>query len=567
MTFESPQFLFALAALPALMVFMWRVHVRRAVSVLRLGDPALVERLSEGANGGMSLVRLVLWFVGVTLIVVALARPQWGSEVEIVEQRGVQVMVALDVSRSMLSQDVQPTRLDRAKLEISDLISRLRGDTVGIVLFSGASFVQFPLTADYATARTYLNSASPRAISRQGTVIGEAIETAMGGFNDQRVSQKVIVVMTDGENHEGDPVEAARQAAEEGAVVYTVGFGSPEGSPVAVYDEQGEVIGFRQDAEGSPIVSRLDEEALQRIAEVGGGRYFRAGDPGAMGQLLVEIESFQDESLQSELSERRVERFQLFLLAGALSLFLTGVLTDRLLLTSRRRLAREGNMWGRETLIALPAVVLLLSACGPTPDQVNNAGHEPYLNADYEAALDAYQGARERAPKLGEPHYNAGNTLYRMEEFDRALQGYDEALKHARGELRSQGFFNRGNAAFRMQQYALAVEAYKEALRMNPDDEDTKHNLELALKQLPPQDRDDEQDSSEAPPPQAQPPQSSQDQTPPQDQSPPQEPQTEPMTEEQARQALEAVGEAAQTLQERREQTLVSPDSQTEFDW
>ena len=131
-------------------------------------------------------LRFVLWSGGVALLIVALARPQWGSDIEIVERRGVQVMVVLDVSRSMLSQDVKPTRLDRAKLEISDLISRLRGDTVGIVLFSGASFVQFPLTADYDTARTYLNSASPNAITRQGTVIDEAIEIAMGSFNDHR---------------------------------------------------------------------------------------------------------------------------------------------------------------------------------------------------------------------------------------------------------------------------------------------------------------------------------------------------------------------------------------------
>ena len=337
MTFESPQFLFALAALPALMIFVRWVQAHRAAAVLRIGDPFLIKRLSAGASGRMRLARLSLWFVGVALIVVALSRPQWGSEIEIVEQRGVQLMVVLDVSRSMLSQDVKPTRLDRAKLEISDLISRLRGDTVGIVLFSGASFIQFPLTADYATARTYLNSASPKAITRQGTVIGEAIMTAMGGFNDQRVSQKVIVIMTDGENHEGDPVEAARQAAEEGTVIYTVGFGSPEGMPVAVYDEQGEVIGYRQDADGLPVVSRLDEDALQRIAEAGGGLYFRADAPGAMGGLLDEVESFQDESLQSELNERRVERFQLFLIAAALSLFLVEVLTDRLLLSSRQR--------------------------------------------------------------------------------------------------------------------------------------------------------------------------------------------------------------------------------------
>ena len=348
MTFASPQLLIILAALPALALFARWVLRRRAAAMMRIGDPDLVERLST-ASQRMRLCRLALWFIGVALIVVALGRPQWGTEIEIVEQRGVQLMVVLDVSRSMLSQDVKPSRLDRAKLEISDLISRLRGDTVGIVLFSGASFIQFPLTADYATARTYLNSASPKAITRQGTVIDEAIGTAMGGFNDQRVSQKVIIIMTDGENHEGDPVEAARQASAEGAAIYTVGFGSPEGVPVAVYDEQGEVIGYRQDPEGRPIMSRLDEGALQRIAEAGGGRYFRADDPGALSGLLDEIDAFQDESLKSELSERRVERFQLFLIAGALSLFLAEVLTDRLLLTSRRRLrtAIEGaeHVW------------------------------------------------------------------------------------------------------------------------------------------------------------------------------------------------------------------------------
>ena len=337
MTFASPQFLVILAALPALTLFARWMLGRRAAAMMRIGDPALVERLST-ASQGMRLARLSLWFVGAALLVVALARPQWGTEIEIVEQRGVQLMVVLDVSRSMLLQDVRPSRLDRAKLEISDLISRLEGDTVGVVLFSGASFNQFPLTADYDTARAYLNTASPETISRPGTVIGEAIGTAMGGFNDQRVSQKVIIIMTDGENHEGDPVDAARQAAAEGAVIYTVGFGSPEGVPVPVYDEQGNVIGYRQDAEGQQVLSRLDEGALQRIAEAGGGRYFRAGDPGALTGLLDEIDAFQDENLRSELSERRVERFQLFLIAGALSLFLVEVLTDRLLLTSRRRL-------------------------------------------------------------------------------------------------------------------------------------------------------------------------------------------------------------------------------------
>ena len=245
-------------------------------------------------------------------------------------------MVALDISRSMLVQDLKPNRLDRAKLEISSLISRLEGDEVGIVLFSGASFIQFPLTSDYTTARTYLNHASPNAISRQGTVIAEAIDTAMVGFSNERESQRIIVIMTDGENHEDDPITAARRAAEEGAVIYTVGFGSPDGGPVPEFDDHGNITGFRQDAQGRTVISSIDEIALQQIADSGGGRYFRAAERGAMADLADEIRSFQDEALQSEFNQRKVERFQLFLLAGALCLVLVEVMADSLLLRQRR---------------------------------------------------------------------------------------------------------------------------------------------------------------------------------------------------------------------------------------
>ena len=346
MTFGSPQYLYALLALPALMAFVWWAFARRAALVQRIGDPALIERLSVAVNRGMRRRRLVLWFLGITLIILALARPQWGSDVQIVEHRGVQVMVALDISRSMLAQDLKPTRLDRAKLEISDLMSRLTGDEVGIVLFSGASFIQFPLTFDYATARTYLRNASPDAITRQGTVIAKAIETAMTGFSEERVSQKIIVIMTDGENHEGDPIAAARQAAEDGAVIYTVGFGSPEGEPVPEYDGQGNVIGYREDDQGRVVITQLDEAALQQVAQAGGGKYFRAVERGAIAGLVDEIQSFQDESLQSEFNRTNIERFQIFLLAGVLSLVLAELMTDRLSLSLWRRRATAAEEVG-----------------------------------------------------------------------------------------------------------------------------------------------------------------------------------------------------------------------------
>ena len=216
-------------------------------------------------------------------------------------------------------------------------------------------------------------------------------------------------------------------------------------------------------------------------------------------------------------------------------------------------------MYDLRVLTALPVIVLCLAACGPTADQTNNSGHEAYRSAEHETALDRYETARDRAPKSGVPLYNAGNALYRLEEYDESLEEYDEALRRARGDLRSRGFFNRGNAAFQRQRYAEAVEAYKEVLRMNPGDLDAKHNLELALRQLPPASQDEERASPQAQPPQSQPP--------PQTQPPPPEPQTEPLTGEQARQALEAVGEDAQTLQERRGQTLVSPKPPPDFDW
>ena len=337
MTFAAPQFLLLLATLPALALFLWWAWARRAAALRRIGDSVLFERLGLAAGRRVRGLRLVLWFAGVALLVLSLARPQWGSDIEIVEQGGVQVMVALDISRSMLAQDLEPTRLDRAKLEISDLISRLDGDEVGIVLFSGASFIQFPLTSDYATARTYLNHAAPNAITRQGTVIAEAIETAMAGFNTERENQKVIVIMTDGENHEGDPVTAAREAAGQDAVIYTVGFGSPDGAPVPEYNERGDITGYQQDTQGQVLVSRIDEVALQQIAESGGGRYFRATDGGAIAGLADEIQSFEDQSLRSEFSQRKVERFQLFLLAGALCLALAELTTDRLFLPGRTR--------------------------------------------------------------------------------------------------------------------------------------------------------------------------------------------------------------------------------------
>ena len=345
MTFGAPHYLYALAALPALlalMLFAWRTQASRA---RRLGDAALIGRLSATVNRPLRAGRAALWLGAAALIIIALARPQWGSEAQIVEHRGVQVMIALDVSKSMLAEDMKPNRLERAKLEISDLLSNLTGDEVGVALFSGASFVQFPVTFDYTSARNYLAHASPDAITRQGTDIGGAIRSAERGFTEQRESQRIIIVMSDGENHEGEPIEAARDAHQDGeAVVYTVGFGTPAGGQIPDINEAGIQTGYVQDSDGATVVSRLDEAALQLVARAGGGRYFRAANPRMIENLVDAIQSYEGASIESEISQTRVERFQIFLVAAALALFAAELLFERMPYARRwRRDAEKGT--------------------------------------------------------------------------------------------------------------------------------------------------------------------------------------------------------------------------------
>ncbi len=330
MTFAEPDALYLLWALPAMALVAYWASRRRRAAVERLGDPRLIERLSGSVNRrGRRLARL-LWFAALAAAIVALARPQWGSEAQSVEQRGVQMMMALDVSASMLAQDIKPDRLTRAKLEIADLLTRLKGDEVGLVLFSGASFVQFPPTFDYATARTFVDNAGPGVISREGTALSEAIHTAAAAFDESRAGQKVILILTDGESHGDDPAAAASEAARDGVVIYTMGFGSTDGEPIPVLNRLGDVIGFKQDRAGSVVQSKLDERTLQRIAREARGKYYRAGvDGNAIEDLVAQIDSLEKASIESELEDIGIERFQPLLLAALLALLAAEIIPDR----------------------------------------------------------------------------------------------------------------------------------------------------------------------------------------------------------------------------------------------
>jgi Ca-activated chloride channel family protein len=346
MIFARPYVLVGLLLVPFLgLILLWAKSQQRR-ALVKLGDESLMQRLSANVNWRGRRWQAALHLTALSLFVIALARPQWGSEVREIKQEGLQVMVALDVSQSMLAQDIKPNRLARAKLEIADLMDRLDGDEVGLVLFSGASFIQVPLTSDYVTALNYLDSADPQVISRPGTVIGDAIRTAARGFDPNLTSQKVLVLMTDGEDRETDPLAAAREVAGEDVLIYSIGFGTPEGQPVPITSANGDVLGYKTDQQGQVVLSKLDERTLLEIASVGQGQYYRAtADGRELDALLAEIDKLQTAQLESRFDTRHIDRFQIFLGLALAALIISEVIPDRL--TERNIPVWAGRLWRR----------------------------------------------------------------------------------------------------------------------------------------------------------------------------------------------------------------------------
>ncbi|GAB4510538.1 MAG: VWA domain-containing protein [Anaerolineae bacterium] len=329
MNFVYQTVLVLLGLIPAfLALFVWRSRRRRAL-LGRIGDTGLVQQLAGTTNSVIRHWKSGLWLAALAALIVALARPVWGIDEDFVEARGVAIMVVLDVSASMDAQDVLPSRLDRAKLAARRLYEESQGDQVGLILFAGDAFVQFPLTSDTISAVTFLNAASTGSISRQGTAIEDALRLAVGAMDERIASNSIIVLMTDGENHEGLPLLAAEEAAERGITVHVIGFGTEEGEPIPERNTSGDVTGYKTDNAGNLVYTRLEQETLQQIAEIAGGTYQQASDSGIeVVNLLNEITEVQAEVLERRRETRPIERFTLFVGLALLALSLEMILPE-----------------------------------------------------------------------------------------------------------------------------------------------------------------------------------------------------------------------------------------------
>ena len=308
LNFAQAQYLLLLLLIPLFFVIQAVVLKMRRRKIRKFGDEKLVSQLMPSYSKGKVWVRLVLFSIGFFFFVIGLSRPQIGAKLKEHETKGAEIMIVLDVSNSMLAEDYSPNRLERAKLAISRLVDKLREDRIGLIVFAGNSFVQLPITTDYVSAKMFLNSISTDSVPVQGTAIGDAINTAMRSFSAQSEKSRAIIVITDGENHEDDPVAAAKQAADLGVRVFTIGVGSPEGKPIPM---DGELL---KDKDGEIVVTRLDEKVLQDVAQAGNGVYVRAGNSEfGLNPIIENIKRMEDEMYSSIVFEEFDEQFMYFL--------------------------------------------------------------------------------------------------------------------------------------------------------------------------------------------------------------------------------------------------------------
>ena len=322
--FAYAQYLLLIFLIPVFFIVQAVLLRIRRNRIRKFGDEKLVSQMMPSYSKSKVWVRLVLFSIGFFFFVVGLSRPQIGARLKEQEIKGAEIIIAIDVSNSMLAEDYSPNRLERAKLAVSRLVDKLRDDRIGLVIFAGTSFVQLPVTTDYVSAKMFLNSIDTGSIPIQGTALGDAITTCIRSFSAQSDKSRAIILITDGENHEDDPVAAAKQAAEMGIKVFTIGVGSPEGKPIPM---NGELL---KDKDGEIVVSRLDEAVLQEIAAEGNGAYVRAGNSEfGLNPIIDDLRKLEDEKYSSVVFEEYDEQFMYFLAIALVFFVLEMLVGDR----------------------------------------------------------------------------------------------------------------------------------------------------------------------------------------------------------------------------------------------
>lgn len=515
--FQNPEILYLLFLLvPLWAVFFYFLRKKKKNFAL-LGEKDLIEALTPQFSWGKIYLKFAIYSLVYALLIICLANPQMGTSLKKAQRKGIDIMIALDVSNSMNCEDIQPSRLSRAKASISRLLDKLEGDRVGLVVFAGNAFMQLPLTNDYGASKLFVNSVSSQDVSEQGTVIGKAIELCMQGFepSENTSHSRAIIVISDGEDHEDNAIEQAQKANKMGVLVNTIGMGLPQGAPIPVY-MNGRIVDYKRNRTGEVVLSKINEDMLIEIARAGGGSYVSANNISAGVEEIYNKLSGLDKALLEEKTISDYEsRFQYPLSAAILLLILEIFIFDK-----RHPLFNRENIFGGKgstsgssggsdnkstggsTTKKLAALSLLFVFSLPLSLEAQTVeihqANKQYKDKNYSNADELYRTVLGMDSNSLRANYNLGNTQYRLQEYEKAIEQYNKVLSsqdaskkekamaahnigNSHMQLASQ---NVGNPQAQMEYYQKAVDSYKQSLKNSPSNKETQYNLAYAQKLL-----------------------------------------------------------------------------------
>ncbi len=531
-------------------------------TAVKIGDKFLVDQLVKGYSSSKFALKFWLFIVAFAVAVFALANPRLPMGSANVNRSGIDVVIALDVSKSMLATDVQPDRLERAKQVVARLIDKLSDDRIGIVVFAGRAYLQMPLTTDHSAAKMYLGSATPAVVPTQGTVISDALKMSFAAFNTKEKKYKSIILISDGEDHDETALTYSKALSEEGVMINTIGIGSPEGT----FLKDPETNDFKKDVAGNPVITKLNEEELKVIAANSNGVYHRfTNTEEAVNAMYNQLQTLGQRPI-TENSMMNYKNYYPWLLGlSLLFLVIEFFFSEKRHIVSKKKVALPKNSFA--AVVVLLLFPLLVGA--QKDNELVKKGNETYDQKLYDEAAKNYKEALTKNPGNLPAQYNLGNALYRGQKTEDALAAYDASIASSKMPLEKSGtFYNKGVVLQNAKKLPECIEAYKQALRLNPTDEDARLNLQKALLQQKKeeQQKDKENDDKKKPnddKKQQDKQQQKEDQQ--KDQQP--KPQRSKMTKKEAEEKLKALLQQEKKLQEKLRKVGAASATKPDKDW
>jgi len=459
------------------MIIRWLMIRQQKRRLRKFGDMELVRQLMPDVSRFRPAVKFWLLIGALTLLIVMLARPQMGTKISHEKRTGIETIICMDISNSMLAEDVAPSRLDRAKMMVENLVDHFNNDKIGLIVFAGDAFVQLPITSDYVSAKMFLSSIGPSMIATQGTDIAKAVDMASHSFTQQEGVGKAIIVITDGEDHEGGAIEAVQNARDRGMRTYMLGVGSPDGAPIPTGSGD-----YLKDNAGQTVMTGLNEEMCRQLADAGGGAYIHVeNNSNAQDLLDNELDKLAKKEISSTIYSDYDEQFQA---VGILALLL--LVLEICILEIKNPFLNKLSLFRRSNK-TVAVIILLLIAVGSqaqTDRQLIRLGNKQFRKGNVAEAEVSYRKSVEKNPRNAQANYNLGNALMGQRKDSLATVQLEKAAKLETNPMRrAQAYHNMGVICQQHKMYGEAIEAYKEALRNNPMDDETRYNLEICKHQ------------------------------------------------------------------------------------